>query len=149
MNPFTEVVPNDVAVKIWTCLSKKYENKVDIVNNCLLTNNIVRILTYLDIKGPSYDPDIHKSILDPESCDETINKLVNNHFIHKTWKNDKEIEENQKKVVTIMEPNTNDTCKYCHKKKIHVSEIQSRSADEPMTKIYECLACKKIWKRCN
>lgn len=37
-------------------------------------------------------------------------------------------------------------CKKCHKKKCSVYQMQTRSADEPMTTFVNCLTCGASWK---
>ena len=38
------------------------------------------------------------------------------------------------------------TCKKCHKNKCSVYQMQTRSADEPMTTFVNCLICNASWK---
>lgn len=37
-------------------------------------------------------------------------------------------------------------CRKCKSNKIFYTEVQTRSADEPMTTIYQCLECNSKWK---
>ena len=38
-------------------------------------------------------------------------------------------------------------CGRCHKKKVSYYQLQTRSADEPMTTFFECLECGKKWRK--
>ena len=39
-------------------------------------------------------------------------------------------------------------CSKCKSKKVHYYQLQTRSADEPMTTFCTCLECEKRWKFC-
>lgn len=43
-------------------------------------------------------------------------------------------------------PETDATCPHCHNKRAYYMQLQTRSADEPMTVFYKCTACKEQWK---
>jgi DNA-directed RNA polymerase III subunit RPC11 len=37
-------------------------------------------------------------------------------------------------------------CLYCDSERATFIEMQTRSADEPMTVFYQCVSCKKVWR---
>lgn len=38
-------------------------------------------------------------------------------------------------------------CPKCHSNQVHVTQAQTRSADEPMTQFFTCIVCTKKWKK--
>lgn len=61
-------------------------------------------------------------------------------------------DEQLKRETTLLEGNQDEgsdmfTCKRCHKSKVRYWEMQTRSADEPMTIFIRCLNCGKEWRQ--
>ena len=95
--------------------------KENVLNNLIQTKNIVHM------KPEEIFPDIWKDILEMKSKKELI-RLRNEG---------KELEE-------AVEGNY--TCSKCKCKKVTYYELQTRSADEPMTAYFTCLNCNNHWK---
>lgn len=54
-----------------------------------------------------------------------------------------------RKTLNMTQTSMTDTvfCRKCHKNKISYFELQTRSADEPMTTFYRCLSCGHHWRQ--
>lgn len=43
-------------------------------------------------------------------------------------------------------PKTKEECPKCHNNEVYYEQFQTRSADEPATTFYTCVACKHKWR---
>ena len=122
-------------------------NKYGKINDNIRRSIHNRLINYIDKESTLYDEKI--AII----CNDCINNkneiliIIEDQFYHNKWNCYKEIEEKRKKSKVERLPNTNIICKKCKEKKIHVQNIQTRSADEGFTSIYICLECRYTWKK--
>ena len=81
--------------------------------------------------------------------DDTIATTEHTTLAPATWKTiiDKQEKTNDMLYETRQEVATDDfTCPKCHQKKCTFYQLQTRSADEPMTTFVTCINCGKRWK---
>ena len=79
----------------------------------------------------------------------SIAKTKHSEIVPSLWKEiiDKQNKTNELLFETRQEVATDDfTCPRCHKKKCTFYQLQTRSADEPMTTFVTCVLCGKRWK---
>jgi DNA-directed RNA polymerase subunit M/transcription elongation factor TFIIS len=101
---------------------------------------------------------VYLNLASPELIEQVKNKTLKPHNIAfmthqelKPLKWDKLISEkitrDKNKYETKLEASTDTfTCRKCHSKKCTYYQMQTRSADEPMTTFVSCLDCGKRWK---
>lgn len=102
-----------------------YENINDFIKNNYLLNEI---LTNEDFKINTI-PYMRANELFPDNWKKIINRL-------------NLIEEKKKNMATT----DIFTCKKCKKNRCTVHQMQTRSADEPMTTFVTCIVCNNTWK---
>jgi transcription elongation factor S-II len=75
--------------------------------------------------------------------------LTHQEICPEKWKQlieDKKVRDKQKYEPNIEASTDNFTCNKCKSKKCTYYQLQTRSADEPMTTFVTCLECGKRWK---
>ena len=114
-----------------------YMNKVVSIYSNLDSNTYIQNKNFLQ-KILSGDIDcsniskLHMSDIFPEAWKELLNKKA---------KTDKvKFEKKQVAMTSLF------TCRKCGSKECSYYEVQTRSADEPMTQFVTCLSCNKRWK---
>ena len=78
-----------------------------------------------------------------------IASLDSLHIFPETWKKIYDEKEKRNKVLYEIDMNMATdifTCSRCHKNKCTYYQLQTRSADEPMTTFVTCINCGKRWK---
>lgn len=101
-----------------------YENINGTINNNYLLNSIIN--NEIDLNNIAY---MKPEELFPDNWKKIINRLDL-------------INEKQKNMATT----DIFTCKKCKKNRCSVHQMQTRSADEPMTTFVTCIVCKNTWK---
>jgi DNA-directed RNA polymerase subunit M/transcription elongation factor TFIIS len=104
-------------------------------NSFFVTLYIDRLRSvYINLKKP----DVSSAVLSGniKICPEKWKKLIE----------DKKIRDKQKYEPNIEASTDNFTCNKCKSKKCTYYQLQTRSADEPMTTFVTCLECGKRWK---
>lgn len=106
---------------------------------------------YMNVKPDSYikNKDLIKRILRMEMKPHDVAFLKAEGLFPEKWQSilEKETMLNQSAYEnTQMSMTTDITCGKCKKNRITYYELQTRSADEPMTCFYRCLTCGNRWK---
>jgi len=124
------------------------------------TNNIVKkwsnsffVTLYIDRLRSVYinlkKPDVSSAILSSNIKSQDIAFMTHQEICPDKWKKlieDKKIRDKQKYEPNIEASTDNFTCNKCKSKKCTYYQLQTRSADEPMTTFVTCLECGKRWK---
>ena len=121
----------------------KWENK----NFTLLYRNKIKTILY-NI-NPKYNTELHDKIVSGKLNVIDIPFLNHQELSPEKWKDTVEliIKKNKSKYEVNMEAATEEfTCYKCKKNKCTYYELQTRSADEPMTTFVSCLVCGNHWK---
>jgi len=121
----------------------KWENK----NFNLLYKNKIKTILY-NI-NPKYNTELHNKITTGEIKTTEIPFMNHQELSPEQWKDTVEliIKKNKSKYEVNMEAATEEfTCYKCKKNKCTYYELQTRSADEPMTTFVSCLVCGNHWK---
>lgn len=121
----------------------KWENK----NFTLLYKNKIKTILY-NI-NPKYNTELHDKIVSGALSVIDIPFLNHQELSPEKWKDTVEliIKKNKSKYEVNMEAATEEfTCYKCKKNKCTYYELQTRSADEPMTTFVSCLVCGNHWK---
>jgi|UniRef100_A0A6C0EWS6 transcription elongation factor S-II len=122
------------------CIVKKWDNKYFVVIYLDLLRTV-----YINLKDEiilnkmkSHEIQAHKLafMTHQEMSPEKWNKLIEDKKIRDENKYEPKLEASTDKF----------TCRKCHSKKCTYYQLQTRSADEPMTTFVTCLDCGKRWK---
>ena len=119
---------------------RKWDNKVFVM---LYMNRLKMIIT--NIK----DENVKKRIINSNISREELSNITHQELNPEKWK--KLIEQKIKRDKTLTEVNLSAAtdefkCYKCKKKKCTYYQLQTRSADEPMTTFVTCLVCGNRWK---
>jgi len=123
-------------------------------------NNIVKkwsnpyfITLYIDRLRSIYvnvkKPDVSSAILSGNIKAQDLAFMTHQEICPDKWKQlieDKKVRDKQKYEPNIEASTDNFTCNKCKSKKCTYYQLQTRSADEPMTTFVTCLECGKRWK---
>jgi len=123
-------------------------------------NNIVKkwsntffVTLYIDRLRSVYinlkKPDVASAVLSANIKSQEIAFMTHQEICPDKWKkliDDKKIRDKQKYEPNIEASTDNFTCNKCKSKKCTYYQLQTRSADEPMTTFVTCLECGKRWK---
>ena len=106
-------------------------------------NDIIKNLDSNDEIGNNYliDVILNNKININELCNLTPDKLYPNH-----WKTEKDKLKWQEYKKNNMATTNIFLCRKCGKRKCNFYQLQTRSADEPMTTFVNCLVCGSSWK---
>lgn len=123
-------------------------------------NNIVKkwsntffVTLYIDRLRSIYinlkKPDVSAAVLSGNIKSQEIAFMTHQEICPEKWKQlieDKKVRDKQKYEPNIEASTDNFTCNKCKSKKCTYYQLQTRSADEPMTTFVTCLECGKRWK---
>ena len=123
-------------------------------------NNIVKkwsnpffVTLYIDHLRSVYinlkKPDVSSAVLSGNIKSQEIAFMTHQEICPEKWKQlieDKKVRDKQKYEPNIEASTDNFTCNKCKSKKCTYYQLQTRSADEPMTTFVTCLECGKRWK---
>jgi transcription elongation factor S-II len=123
-------------------------------------NNIVKkwsnpffVTLYIDHLRSVYinlkKPDVSSAIISGNIKSQDIAFMTHQEMCPEKWKQlieDKKVRDKQKYEPNIEASTDNFTCNKCKSKKCTYYQLQTRSADEPMTTFVTCLECGKRWK---
>lgn len=123
-------------------------------------NNIVKkwsnpyfITIYIDRLRSIYinlkKPDVSSAVLSGNIKAQDLAFMTHQEMCPDKWKQlieDKKVRDKQKYEPNIEASTDNFTCNKCKSKKCTYYQLQTRSADEPMTTFVTCLECGKRWK---
>uniref|UniRef100_A0A6C0CQQ8 TFIIS-type domain-containing protein n=1 Tax=viral metagenome TaxID=1070528 RepID=A0A6C0CQQ8_9ZZZZ len=125
---------------------KKWENKYFIQ---LYLDKFKSIMKNINPKMESYNKDLLTKIKKQKIKSQDIAFMTHQEMNTKLWKNLIEAKIKRDKNATTMDISamTDEfTCFKCKKNKCAYYELQTRSADEPMTTFVTCLNCGARWK---
>jgi transcription elongation factor S-II len=115
-------------------------------NSFFVTLYIDRLRSvYINLKKP----DVASAVMSGNIKSQDIAFLTHQEICPEKWKKlieDKKIRDKQKYEPNIEASTDNFTCNKCKSKKCTYYQLQTRSADEPMTTFVTCLDCGKRWK---
>lgn len=100
---------------------------------------------YINLKKP----DVSAAVLTGNIKSQEIAFMTHQEICPEKWKKlieDKKVRDKQKYEPNIEASTDNFTCNKCKSKKCTYYQLQTRSADEPMTTFVTCLECGKRWK---
>jgi DNA-directed RNA polymerase subunit M/transcription elongation factor TFIIS len=123
-------------------------------------NNIVKkwsnpffVTLYIDHLRSVYinlkKPDVSSALISGNLKSQEIAFMTHQDICPDKWKKlieDKKVRDKQKYEPNIEASTDNFTCNKCKSKKCTYYQLQTRSADEPMTTFVTCLECGKRWK---
>lgn len=123
-------------------------------------NNIVKkwsnpffITLYIDRLRSVYinlkKPDVSSAVISGNIKAPELAFMTHQEICPDKWKQlieDKKVRDKQKYEPNIEASTDNFTCNKCKSKKCTYYQLQTRSADEPMTTFVTCLECGKRWK---
>ena len=115
-------------------------------NSFFVTLYIDRLRSvYINLKKP----DVASAVMSGNIKSQEIAFMTHQDICPEKWKKlieDKKIRDKQKYEPNIEASTDNFTCNKCKSKKCTYYQLQTRSADEPMTTFVTCLECGKRWK---
>jgi len=100
---------------------------------------------YLNLKKP----EVATLVITEQIKSQDLAFMTHQELCPEKWKkliDDKKIRDKQKYEPNIEASTDNFTCNKCKSKKCTYYQLQTRSADEPMTTFVTCLECGKRWK---
>ncbi len=123
-------------------------------------NNIVKkwsnpffVTLYIDRLRSVYinlkKPEISNAVITGKMKAQEFAFMTHQEIYPEKWKQlieDKKVRDKQKYEPNIEASTDNFTCNKCKSKKCTYYQLQTRSADEPMTTFVTCLECGKRWK---
>ena len=123
-------------------------------------NNIVKkwsnpffVTLYIDRLRSVYinlkKPDVSSAVISGNIKSQEVAFMTHQEICPDKWKKlieDKKVRDKQKYEPNIEASTSNFTCNKCKSKKCTYYQLQTRSADEPMTTFVTCLECGKRWK---
>ena len=119
---------------------KKWENKYFLQ----IYKNRLRSI-YLNLRNEEFLKKIKKKKIKTSQ----LHKITHQEMCPEKWKDliDAKIKRDKNMTSTNMSAATDEfTCYKCKKKKCTYYQLQTRSADEPMTTFVTCLVCSNRWK---
>ena len=134
-------------------LSNKHNIVCSWGNNIFLKLYLSKVRTlYANIKPDSYikNTDFLKRILNGDINIQNISKLTRMEIYPENWKEsiDKKVKIDTLKSKLKPEAMTDQfKCRKCGSRSTSYYEVQTRSADEPMTQFITCLDCGNHWKQ--
>jgi transcription elongation factor S-II len=99
-------------------------------------NNLKNVELLASLKSEELSPKTLAFMTHQEMCPDKWKQLIE----------DKKVRDKQKYEPNIEASTDNFTCNKCKSKKCTYYQLQTRSADEPMTTFVSCLDCGKRWK---
>ena len=113
-------------------------------------NKVIEIYTNLDKDSYLKNKELLKNLNNGDIKSKDIAKLENHELFPSYWK--KKIDEKMErdKLLFEMKPESMTDvfkCHKCKKRECSYYEVQTRSADEPMTVFVTCLNCKNRWRQ--
>ena len=115
-------------------------------NSFFITLYIDRLRSvYINLKKP----DVSSAVISGNIKPQDIAFMSHQEICPDKWKQlieDKKVRDKQKYEPNIEASTDNFTCNKCKSKKCTYYQLQTRSADEPMTTFVTCLECGKRWK---
>lgn len=115
-------------------------------NSFFITLYIDRLRSvYINLKKP----DVSSAVVSGNIKPQDIAFMSHQEICPDKWKQlieDKKVRDKQKYEPNIEASTDNFTCNKCKSKKCTYYQLQTRSADEPMTTFVTCLECGKRWK---
>ena len=125
---------------------RKWENQ----NFCLIYTDRFKTM-YFNIKKDTYVNNKHflKKIKIKKMNNEEISKLTHRDMQPKLWKKliDEKIKRDENLVKEDISASTDEfKCFKCFQRKCTYYQLQTRSADEPMTTFVTCLMCGNRWR---
>ena len=131
----------------WTI---KHATKHNIVKKW---SNPFFITLYIDRLRSVYtnlkNPDVSSAVISENIKAQELAFMTHQEICPAKWKQlieDKKVRDKQKYEPNIEASTDNFTCNKCKSKKCTYYQLQTRSADEPMTTFVTCLECGKRWK---
>jgi transcription elongation factor S-II len=100
---------------------------------------------YINLKNPS----VAELVVQQKIPAKDFAFMTHQEICPEKWKKlieDKKVRDKQKYEPNIEASTDNFTCNKCKSKKCTYYQLQTRSADEPMTTFVTCLECGKRWK---
>ena len=127
-------------------LPKKWDN---LIFNNIYKNNCVHLYSNLDKNSYIMNERLGKRLFEGEFTGYELSSMNHQYLFPERWK--VLLDEKSKRDRYLFEINkeiaTSDyTCSRCHKSECTHYQLQTRSADEPMTTFVTCLNCGKRWK---
>lgn len=151
----TEIQAKDMEIGIFNyTIEYAMEHEIPITWICELFKEVYIAKArsiYTNMKYDSYikNEDLIKRVLQKEMKPHEVAFLKAEGLFPEKWQNilEKEAMLNQSAYENTETSMTTDvTCGKCKKNRITYYELQTRSADEPMTCFYRCLTCGNRWK---
>ena len=107
---------------------------------------------YSNLKENSYinNTQLLKNIIDKNIKPEDVGKLSVYDIYPDNWKELLNIKSKRDKIKYELKPEAMTTlfkCRKCGSRETSYYEVQTRSADEPMTQFITCLSCNNRWKQ--
>tara|TARA_Y100000389_G_C17153031_1_gene360508 strand:+ start:117 stop:641 length:525 start_codon:yes stop_codon:yes gene_type:complete len=128
------------------CVIKKWDNKL------FVEIYLTRYKTIINNINPKIRPEnnvLLQKILKRKLSTKVLSTMNHQEMHPSKWKEiiDKKIQRDKHLLETDMSAATDEfTCYKCHKSKCQYYQLQTRSADEPMTTFINCLNCGNSWK---
>ena len=100
---------------------------------------------YSNLKNPELIEMVNSETIKPH----TIAFMTHQEMLPEKWKDliDAKIKRDKHKFENNIEAATDTfTCRKCHKNQCTYYQMQTRSADEPMTTFVQCISCGNRWK---
>jgi transcription elongation factor S-II len=129
------------------CIVRKWSNPLF---NKLYVSKIISFYSNVDKNSYIKNPDFKDKILNGEIKVEDINKLSVYDIYPDNWSEllDKKIKRDKLKYEMKPQAMTDQfKCRKCGSRSCSYYEVQTRSADEPMTQFISCLECGNRWKQ--
>ena len=128
-------------------IQKKWANPVF---KSIYINKVIEIYTNLDKHSYIKNNELLKNLNNGNIKSKDIATLENHELFPSFWKKKVDEKMERDKLLYEMKPESMTDvfkCRKCHKRECSYYEMQTRSADEPMTVFVSCLNCKNRWRQ--